>query len=313
MVEGEEGDNDNNSKANNKLKKVKKENEPQYGDRYSGRSGVGGVWKYRPHVSAVCRIYSTSQTPSEITSVSYDGTVRSLDIDQQAFISRFSAPSDLGDLWFTDAWEYGGGVRDISDSGSGNNKLFVSRSDGYACLIDFRQGSKGRGNSSYAWVADMGYKTQSVQHFPTDENLLLTACAGAGGDISLYDIRKLGGSSKKITESVLSFNGHSKSINAAYASPDGKSIVSVCQDDTIRLWTNFQSQSSSSKNDKNASSVTFSVTNHNNHTGRWLSTFRPTWDPKFNASFVSGSMNKPRCIEYFSVNYATKEGACVYL
>ena len=36
------------------------------------------------------------------------------------------------------------------------------------------------------------------------------------------------------------------------------------------------------------SGVDFTVINHNNHTGRWLSTFRPTWDAKFPATFVSG-------------------------
>ena len=41
---------------------------------------------------------------------------------------------------------------------------------------------------------------------------------------------------------------------------------------------------------------------HDNHTGRWLSTFRPVWDVKHPHSFVMGSMSKPRCVEVFVVD-----------
>lgn len=36
---------------------------------------------------------------------------------------------------------------------------------------------------------------------------------------------------------------------------------------------------------------------HNNHTGRWLSKFWPTWDPKEPSAFVIGSMEQPRRVE----------------
>jgi len=45
-----------------------------YGNRYKSSSGVGGVFKYRPHVSAICRIYSAAEVRSNIHTVSYDGT-----------------------------------------------------------------------------------------------------------------------------------------------------------------------------------------------------------------------------------------------
>ena len=38
---------------------------------------------------------------------------------------------------------------------------------------------------------------------------------------------------------------------------------------------------------------------HNNHTGRWLTKFKPTFDPKRNNIFVLGCMEQPRCIEIF--------------
>ena len=33
---------------------------------------------------------------------------------------------------------------------------------------------------------------------------------------------------------------------------------------------------------------------HDNHVGRWLTSFRATWDPKFDKYAVVGSMKRPR-------------------
>jgi WD repeat-containing protein 76 len=275
--------------------------------------------------------------------VSYDGTVRALDLHAQCFVSKFEAPEGIEDVWFTDAWAWGAGVRvgtaaaangekkvsignhsraktpiqknghSFNSTGGGaENLLFVSRNDGYVSLIDFRMSSKpARGAASYAFTADMGYKVQSIQHYPTDENLILTSVGGAGGDISIYDLRVLGnkinqgtGTSGNATnspskcKSVVSFSGHTKSINAAYASPDGQYVVSVCQDNTIRCWSNIFGKTSGGDV---GLEVKFSSRAHDNHTGRWLSTFRPTWDPKYDHTFISGSMLQPRRIEIFSV------------
>ena len=61
------------------------------------------------------------------------------------------------------------------------------------------------------------------------------------------------------------------------------------------------STSSSSSSSEKVQSYT---TKHDNHTGRWLSTFRPTFDPKRPSSFVVGSMERPRKVEVFSVSDA---------
>ena len=38
---------------------------------------------------------------------------------------------------------------------------------------------------------------------------------------------------------------------------------------------------------------------HDNRTGRWLTKFKPSFDPKRNNVFVMGCMDQPRCIEVF--------------
>lgn len=43
---------------------------------------------------------------------------------------------------------------------------------------------------------------------------------------------------------------------------------------------------------------------HDNQTGRWLTPFRATWDPKFDSYAVVGSMRQPRqvgmCLVFYS-------------
>lgn len=101
----------------------------------------------------------------------------------------------------------------------------------------------------------------------------------------MHDLRQRGETKWK---PLCTLNGHSNSINGASISPDGQFLVSVGQDDTIKIWRNFMD--SSKKEMKSY--------RHNNKTGRWLSTFRPEFDPKHPHAFWLGSMlNHPRRFE----------------
>jgi hypothetical protein len=42
---------------------------------------------------------------------------------------------------------------------------------------------------------------------------------------------------------------------------------------------------------------------HDNETGRWLSSFKPAFDPKDPLTFVLGSMDKPRKMEIFRYRF----------
>jgi WD40 repeat protein len=332
-----------------------------YGDKYASLCGVDGVYKYRPHVGNLARIYSTPSAVSNIHTVSYDGTVRMLDLHHSVFIEKFCAKEGLEEMWYTDACEWmdaswnpyapaalptstskkGGSGKKMSSTPASNagkptssnadNILFVSRSDGYVSMIDYRKASQSRNGNGYAWSHDTGYKVQSVQHWPTDENYILVANAGKGTDggsasgvMSVLDIRMIGSSNSNAKQSkqssVCEFYGHSKSINAAYASPDGQYVVSVSQDNTLRCWSSpikgasssndsgFLSKKGSSASATSASPI-FTHRIHDNHTGRWLSTFRPQWDPKSPHSFILGSMTKPRCVEIFDINTSGNSAA----
>lgn len=235
----------------------------------------GGVYKYQPHATNISKIHTYAEEPTKVYSVSYDGTVRCLDTSSHAFVESFQIPESLDDIFLTDA----------SFLTSNNSSVLVSKNDGCISFIDFRASNK-----SYQWSCEVqNAKVNSVQQHPSQEHYVITGGMGASGCINIHDMRKLKAGSKQ--SPVASMNPHTKSINAAYVSPDGESLVSVSQDNTIRTSRNFMANKG----------ITSLVTRHDNHTGRWLSTFKPTFDPKQPQAFVMGSMLQPRGVEIFHI------------
>eukprot|EP00428_Durinskia_dybowskii_P067383 CAMPEP_0170378152 /NCGR_PEP_ID=MMETSP0117_2-20130122/12660_1 /TAXON_ID=400756 /ORGANISM="Durinskia baltica, Strain CSIRO CS-38" /LENGTH=582 /DNA_ID=CAMNT_0010633511 /DNA_START=63 /DNA_END=1811 /DNA_ORIENTATION=+ len=241
----------------------------------SEQSEIHGVYKYRPHVSCIARIHVSKFNPTAIHSTSYDGTVRLFDVEKECFSLCFQAPEPLGEMYFTEA-EF------LHDSA---NCMYVGSSDGSAALLDFRASS-----SEYAWKrpCESGYKLNSIQQHPSMPHLMLTSERTA---VSLYDVRKGSSGSRAGLKALVTHVGHTHSVNAAHISPDGQYMVSVSQDHTIRTWRNFVSP---------AAEPDCVVTRHDNNTGRWLSTLRPTFDPKQGHAFILGSLLQPRRIEVFA-------------
>jgi WD40 repeat protein len=134
-------------------------------------------------------------------------------------------------------------------------------------------------------------KINSLQLHPTQPHLIVTAGSPAyGGSVAFHDIRKAS-SSLKSWKPLACIRDHTKSINAAKVSPDGLYLASVSLDDTVRIYKDFLSPT--------GDSLSSYVYRHDNHTGRWLSTFTPAWDPKHPHAFALGSMERTRKIEVF--------------
>ena len=239
--------------------------------------GVGGVYKFKPAVSNICKIWSAPSDDGRMHVASYDGTVRFLDFAKACFVRSFESPDSMDDMYYTD----------LAQGSDGAGMWHVTRSDGALCCIDPRKSA-----SRYAWKTELRIKSasgggvdagrmNSVQQL--SEHTLLTA--GSKSTICLYDVRKVGAALMPTTM----LGGHLKSVNAAYASPDGRFIVSVSQDNTVKLWSDLSSDSAKCH-----------TTRHDNHTGRWLSTFRPAWDPKQPSALCLGSMDQPRRVEVWS-------------
>jgi WD repeat-containing protein 76 len=215
----------------------------------------GGVYRYRPHVETVIKLHSMEADPSSLISVSYDGTIRGLDLHQLAFSQHFEMPEPLHDVIITDASFYS----------TAASSMLVGRSDGYVALIDFRQSASAYVRKNK--ISDV--KLNSVQVMPNQEHYLISAEAGKDGVIMIHDQRKLpygtsGGT--KTSTALRTLSLHSKSINAAYCTPDGAYLVSISQDHTIRVTKDPAALASDSID-------SYSI-RHDNHTGRWLSTFR---------------------------------------
>jgi WD40 repeat protein len=139
-------------------------------------------------------------------------------------------------------------------------------------------------------------KINSIQIHPMHEHILVTASSGMNGFIAVHDIRKVGNGSKPWMP-LFTLDRHTKSINAAYLSPGkGEYLVSVSLDNTVKIWKDIM---------QNSKTPVFTSFNHDNHTGRWLSTLKPSFDPNVDhssfSSFVLGSMVKPRRMEVYTL------------
>ncbi|XP_077041419.1 WD repeat-containing protein 76 isoform X2 [Agelaius phoeniceus] len=158
----------------------------------------------------------------------------------------------------------------------------VSHWDGRVAVVDRRT----PGVSSELCV-DIGFrKTRTVHVHPVNKQYFLAA---GSVDVCVFDVRYLRNS--KENKPLSSLTGHTKSVTSAYFSPvTGSRVVTVCADDWLRVYDTTSL----------SSTVTLlSSIRHNNNTGRWLSRFRATWDPKQEHCFLVGSMAQPRQIEVF--------------
>jgi WD40 repeat protein len=236
--------------------------------------GDGSISKYKPHIANINHVYANPRN-QQVYSSSYDGTIRVLDLQKEMFRLAFETPESLYDI----------SVNDLSfccsnDSSSKSDEcVYVGLSTGKLAFIDLKES-----NSKYTSLYDTCFdsKIQSVQVHPTLEHYLIATSGGTNGYVGIFDIRK------SMKKAVSTLNDHSKSINAAYASTNGDVLVSVSQDNTIKTYHNYMNEKPSHVS-----------TRHDNHTGRWLSTFRPTFDKKHPTAFILGSMDRPRKIEVF--------------
>lgn len=120
------------------------------------------------------------------------------------------------------------------------------------------------------------------------------ASAGLDCMVRLWDIRKFGSRKKESKDhsgpKVVAEYHAGRSVNSAFFSPSGSHLVATTQMNTLDML-----------HDCHLSKDMFKPTtrvNHDNMTGRWLTTFNANWHPSLDV-FVVGSMQKPRAIEVF--------------
>ncbi|KAH8061379.1 hypothetical protein JL722_3994 [Aureococcus anophagefferens] len=132
---------------------------------------------------------------------------------------------------------------------------------------------------SKKFVADAHGK--KVAHVACRPGRAEVATSSNDGELKLWDVRKLG---KKPTP--LAVMGHDKSIHGFDFAPDGLTACSVSYDNTVAFWDLCKKVPTAVK------------VRHDNHTGRYLTPFKPVFDVHAPSPvLVVGSMAKPRAID----------------
>lgn len=254
-----------------------------------------GVHLFKPHNRVVTHL-EWNRAGTSLISASYDGSVRLFDIQTQKFDEIFATYDDdasfKGTLGFGLDQGYGYWTQyACMDSRSADDRcLFLSTSKGTVMHVDLR--SKGK----ITFHQELSEKKINSVSLHPDGNILATA--GLDCTVKLWDLRKF--KTPKVAHKPttgckpLAIQQAGKSVNSAFFSPSGKTIVSTTMNNYLDLTDNMHTQSGTVK-------ATTKI-RHDNHTGRWLSTFMAQWHPTMTSQemFVVGCMKQPRTVELFS-------------
>jgi len=234
--------------------------------------GDDGVYLYEPHSRPInCMSFDPDNCGKLYTS-SYDGTLRCCDFKSATFQEVYSFDEDDYSRFMYFAF------------GSPSSSTILAALDtGYVLVVDTRTKRNAIAEQSYC-LHDKVIKCIDVH--PLNRNIFLTS--SNDGSVAFWDIRNV-----KNMKSKLSSLHRTRSATSAYFSPlTGSQVLVTSMDDFVTI------------NDVDSAGVVSASARccfrHDNHVGRWLTSFRSTWDPKFDKYAVVGSMKKPRQIDIFS-------------
>jgi WD40 repeat protein len=225
---------------------------------------------------------STDSRASSVFTSSYDGSIRALDIDRAVFSDVAVRADDEEYLVHS--------IRFIDSC-----TLWYSTSDGDIRMADVRLSAIE--NSKMPSHSVHGKKVGCVD--VKDSTTLLTASNDA--TIALWDSRYM----KKKPSAIDTFSS-SCTMQCAYFSPSGDTIVAQNARDSNFLFFEGSTSTFSSSGFNAASALRLP---HNNNTGRFTSTFKSVWDPKYDRVFCIGSMDQPRGFDVFGARFSFTEPA----
>ncbi|KAJ7994839.1 hypothetical protein DPEC_G00253620 [Dallia pectoralis] len=174
--------------------------------------GNNGVLQFEPHTKPVaCMAFSTSR-PTELLTLSYDGTLRSTDVKRAVFDEVYRIKNALRTFDF------------LSD-----DSLTLVAGDWYGDIAIVDRRTPGTSHES---IYSLDTTTVCCVHVhPVQKQYVMVA---ENSIVSIYDVRCLKESSCKPVTQLL---GHSDSISSAYFSPGtGNRVLTSCLDDSIRIF-----------------------------------------------------------------------------
>ncbi|KAF3686798.1 WD repeat-containing protein 76 [Channa argus] len=234
--------------------------------KLGGDWGDDGVLLFEPHTRPVgCMAFSRAHG-SHLLTLSYDGSLRCMDVEK---------------AMFDDVYDTEDGLKTFDFMSHDCLTLVVGNWYGEVAIVDRR--TPGNSHESLHPLDPKTLRCVSVH--PLEKQYFAVAESRV---VSIYDSRCL---KKKNSQAVSQLQGHSLSISSAYFSPcTGNRVLTSCMDDNIRIYDT----STMTTNPPLLTSI-----RHNMQTGRWLSKISAVWDPKQEACFVVGSMLKPRRVQVF--------------
>lgn len=228
--------------------------------------GDDGVLLFEPHTRPVgCMAFSRAH-PTHLLSLSYDGSLRCMDVEKAVF---------------DDVYDIEDGLKTFDFMSHDCLTLVVGNWYGEVAIVDRRT----PGNSHESLHALDPKTVRCVSVHPLQQQYFAVAESKI---VSIYDSRCL---KKTKSQSVSQLHGHSLSISSAYFSPHtGNRVLTSCMDNRIRIYDTSA---------MTTQSPLLTSIRHDMHTGRWLTKLSAVWDPKQEDCFVVGSMERPRRVQVF--------------
>ncbi|XP_065051402.1 WD repeat-containing protein 76-like isoform X2 [Rhopilema esculentum] len=235
------------------------------------KEGHDGVFLFEPHTRPINVISLDPCDDAKVFTCSYDGTIRCGDLHNQQFLQVYETPEEDDILINAFCW--------VAKS---KGSIMVAKNDYTVGLVDVRSGKEENNFVAHA------KSVRWVDCHPVNEHYVVTSCQD--GSVATWDLRKT-----KNIKSKLSEVWGSRVASSAYFSPQtGNQVLVTSLDDTIRV---YDVNINGTLNNQPRCNI-----RHNNQTGRWLTKFRATWDPKTDNCFVVGSMNRPRAVDFYNTD-----------
>lgn len=213
---------------------------------------------FSPHAGPIAEVSTHPLALNTIITGSYDGSVRSFDLERETF----------DELLVMDGL--------ITSVAATQNPCVVLAGDstGDLHVVDSRAKKAASPKSLHS------SRINCLHVDPMTDTFVVSSSRDQSA--AVWDLRNLQAKKKGGLTSLQTIQ-HTKSVTSTYFSPDGGSLLSTSLDNTVKV-----SKLQTGKKGKKAAPL--KRISHNNHTGRWLSNFRAVWDPRDASRFVIGAM-----------------------
>ncbi|KAL6113333.1 wdr76 [Pungitius sinensis] len=231
--------------------------------KLGGEEVDDGVLLFEPHTRPVSCMAFSRVHPTQLLSLSHDGSVRCMDVEKAVF---------------HDVYDIEDGLRKFDFMSHDCSTLLVGNWFGEVAIVDRRT----PGNTHES-LHSLGKTLRCVSVHPLQKQYFAVAESRV---VNIYDSRCL---KKSKTVAVSQLDGHSLSTSNAYFSPcSGNRLLTACVDDMIRIYDTSS---------MTAKSPLLTSIRHDTHAARWTK-LSAVWDPKREDCFVVNS-TRARSVQVF--------------